>query len=177
MIQLIIDLQEDEPGNGNYFGVHDFVSSGDDHHHHHEQRNHVKVACADIELGNTFNDPQDNDNDADNEFDVATSGATGATTGINTKKLITARNVTTLGDLLDFGQLFKASGRNYFAQIAHIFRQFLKVSKSFIFRVESFWATFIDIWQLFTGHTDCKQTNDVTFSCLSSLELPYLAIL
>ena len=30
---------------------------------------------------------------------------------------------------------------------------FVKVSKSFIFRVKSFWATFRDIWQLFTGHT------------------------
>ena len=31
-------------------------------------------------------------------------------------------SVTILDDLL---QLFKASGSNYFAQIAHIFRQFL----------------------------------------------------
>ena len=34
-------------------------------------------------------------------------------------------SVTRLGDLLHFGQLFKAYGNNYFAQIAHIFRQFL----------------------------------------------------
>ena len=27
------------------------------------------------------------------------------------------------------------------------------VSKSFILLGKSFWATFIDIWQLFTGHT------------------------
>ena len=34
-------------------------------------------------------------------------------------------SVTRLGDLLHFGQLFKACGINYFAQNAHIFRQFL----------------------------------------------------
>ena len=31
---------------------------------------------------------------------------------------------------------------------------FVKVSKSVIFVVKSFWATFIDIWRFFTGHTD-----------------------
>ena len=30
-------------------------------------------------------------------------------------------SVTRLGDLLHFGQLFKACGKNYFTQIAHIF--------------------------------------------------------
>ena len=34
-------------------------------------------------------------------------------------------SVTRLGDLLDFGQVFKAFGNNYFAQISHIIRQFL----------------------------------------------------
>ena len=34
-------------------------------------------------------------------------------------------SVTRLGDLLYFGQLFKANGNNYFAQNAHIFQQFL----------------------------------------------------
>ena len=34
-------------------------------------------------------------------------------------------SVTRLGDLLDFGQLFKAFGNNQFAQIFHIIRQFL----------------------------------------------------
>ena len=34
-------------------------------------------------------------------------------------------SVTRLGDLLDFGQLFKARGNNKFAQISHILRQFL----------------------------------------------------
>ena len=34
-------------------------------------------------------------------------------------------SVTRSGDLLDFGQLFKAFGNNKFAQISHIPRQFL----------------------------------------------------
>ena len=33
---------------------------------------------------------------------------------------------------------------------------FVKVSKSFIFLVKSFWATFTDIWQFFSGHTSKK---------------------
>ena len=35
-------------------------------------------------------------------------------------------SVTRLGNLLDFGQLFKALGNNKFAYISHILRQFLK---------------------------------------------------
>ena len=34
-------------------------------------------------------------------------------------------SVTRLGDLLNFGQLFKAFGNNQFVQISHILRQFL----------------------------------------------------
>ena len=34
-------------------------------------------------------------------------------------------SVTRLGDLLHFGQLLKAFGNNYFAQISHILRQIL----------------------------------------------------
>ena len=34
-------------------------------------------------------------------------------------------SVTRLGNLLDFGQLFKAFGNNKFAQISYILRQFL----------------------------------------------------
>ena len=50
-------------------------------------------------------------------------------------------------------QLFKACGNNHFAQIVSHFKPIVvKVSKSFIFLVNSFWATFIDIWLLFTGH-------------------------
>ena len=36
-----------------------------------------------------------------------------------------AISMTRLGDLLDFGQIFKAFGNNKFAQISHILRQFL----------------------------------------------------
>ena len=53
--------------------------------------------------------------------------------------------VTRLGDFLLFGQLFKACGNNYFAQIAHIFRHFF-VNLSKIFH---FWATFIDSLAIF----------------------------
>ena len=48
-------------------------------------------------------------------------------------------SVTWLDDLLNFGQLFKACGNNYFAQIAHIF---VNVLKSFIFLVKSFLGYF-----------------------------------
>ena len=41
----------------------------------------------------------------------------------NQVQLLTS--VTRFGDLLNFGQLFKAFGNNYFAQISHILRQFL----------------------------------------------------
>ena len=40
-------------------------------------------------------------------------------------------SVTRLGDLLHFGQLFKACGNNYFAQIAHFYGHFCKVVKIF----------------------------------------------
>ena len=63
-------------------------------------------------------------------------------------------HVTILGDLLQFGQLFKVRGNNNLAQIAHILGKFCKGVKIFHFSSEIiFGATFIDIWQLFTGHT------------------------
>ena len=40
--------------------------------------------------------------------------------------------MTRLGDLLHFGQLFKASGSNYFAQIAHVLGNVCK-AESIIF--------------------------------------------
>ena len=40
-------------------------------------------------------------------------------------------SVIRLGDLLHFGQLFNACGNNYFAQIAHIFGNFMKGVKIF----------------------------------------------
>ena len=42
-------------------------------------------------------------------------------------------SVTRLGDLLHFGQLFKVGGKNYFAQITHIFGNFCKGVKIFHF--------------------------------------------
>ena len=44
-----------------------------------------------------------------------------------------ANSVTRLGDLLDFGQLFKACGNNQFAQISHIIRHFCNGVKIFNF--------------------------------------------
>ena len=58
-------------------------------------------------------------------------------------------SVTRLGDVLNFGQLFKACGNNYFA---HFYRQFCKGVKIFFFLVESILSIFLDIWRLFTGH-------------------------
>ena len=55
-----------------------------------------------------------------------------------------------IGRFLHFGQLFKACGNNYIAQIFDILRQ---VSKSFIFLLDLFLGNFIDIWGLFNGHT------------------------
>ena len=48
-------------------------------------------------------------------------------------RFTTASSVTRLGDLFHFGQLFKAGGNNYFAQIAHIFDKFSKGVKIFLF--------------------------------------------
>ena len=39
--------------------------------------------------------------------------------------LLSTPSVTRLGDLLDFGQFFKAFGNKKFVQISHILRQFL----------------------------------------------------
>ena len=49
-------------------------------------------------------------------------------------------SVTILRDLLHFGQLFKACGDIYFAQINHIIRQFSQ--RFFVFQVESFLGNF-----------------------------------
>ena len=62
-------------------------------------------------------------------------------------------SVTRLGNLLDFGHLFKAFGNLFCPNLLHSQAIFVKVSKSLIYLVKSFWATFIDIWHLFTGHT------------------------
>ena len=44
--------------------------------------------------------------------------------------------MTRLGDLVPFGQLFKACGNNYFAQIAHILGKFCKLVEIFHFSSE-----------------------------------------
>ena len=63
-----------------------------------------------------------------------------------------AGSVTRLGGLLHSGQLFKACGNNYFTEIAQILMQFLQWCQKLSF-LNNFWATLIDIWPLFTGHT------------------------
>ena len=52
-------------------------------------------------------------------------------------------SVTRLGYLLDFGQQLICPN------LPHSQAFFVKVSKSLIFLVKSFWTTFIDIWRLF----------------------------
>ena len=54
---------------------------------------------------------------------------------ISTEMLILS-SMTTLGDLLDIGQLFKAFGNNEFAQISHILSQFLERSHNLSFSSE-----------------------------------------
>ena len=59
-------------------------------------------------------------------------------------------SVTRLVDVLEFGQVFKAFGNNYFAQISRILREFfVNESKSIIFLVKSFLGNFFDIWRFF----------------------------
>ena len=60
---------------------------------------------------------------------------------------VVGASVTRLDDLFHFGQLFKACGNNYFAQIAHILDNFCKGFKNFHFSSEIiFGQLFIDIW-------------------------------
>ena len=73
-----------------------------------------------------------------------------------------------------FGQLFKAGGNNCFAQIAHIVRQFLwRCQNHSFFLWNHYWATFIDIWPLFTCHTVTLATTIPTFQnfALASLRV------
>ena len=62
-------------------------------------------------------------------------------------------SVTRLGNLMDFGQLFKAFGNNLFAKISHILRHFCKGVKIYHFSSEiifgQLYLTFVD----FSGHT------------------------
>ena len=76
-----------------------------------------------------------------------------------------AGSMTRLGDLLDFGQLFKAFSSNYFTQInLHCYAIFVKLSKSFIFLVKSLLGNFYrDIWRYLSGHTDDKGWDWISF--------------
>ena len=47
--------------------------------------------------------------------------------------MLLGASMTRLGDLLHFGQLFKASGSNYYDQIAHVLGIFCKGVKIFHF--------------------------------------------
>ena len=51
--------------------------------------------------------------------------------------------MTGLGDLLDFGQLFKAFGSNLFAQISHNLRHFCKGVKIYHFSSEIILGNFL----------------------------------
>ena len=63
--------------------------------------------------------------------------------------------MTRLGDFLLFGQAFKAGGIKYFTRIIRIVRQILlRCQNHSLFKLNHFWATFIDIWQFLSGHTD-----------------------
>ena len=69
---------KDETGNGNYFGVSDFISG--------DHRNHVRLANPDVELGDAF--VGRNDADGDVETDAAIS-AVGTTTELLEKQEMT----------------------------------------------------------------------------------------
>ena len=74
-----------------------------------------------------------------------------STLGFRIIKKYLVFSVTSLGDLLDFGQLFKAFGNNIFVQVSYIptfLGNFCKGVKIF-----NIFETFIDIWRFFTGHT------------------------
>ena len=51
-------------------------------------------------------------------------------------------SVTRLGNLLDFGTLFKAFANNYLPKTPTFFSNFCKGAKSLIFLVKSFWGNF-----------------------------------
>ena len=63
-------------------------------------------------------------------------------------------SVTRLGDLLDFGQLFKACGNNSFAQIARILGKFCEVVKIFHFSSEIILGNYYRHLAIFSGHTN-----------------------
>ena len=76
-------------------------------------------------------------------------------------------SVTRLGDLLDFEQLFKPVETISMPKSPTFLGDFCKGVKIFNYSSEIiFWATFIHIWQLFTGHTGSQERKgaDASFS-------------
>ena len=67
------------------------------------------------------------------------------------------------------GNFSKAVAAIILTKLPMFYAIFVEVSKSFIFLWNHFWATFIDIWQLFTGHTDCNwnTSQDYLSICLA----------
>ena len=66
--------------------------------------------------------------------------------------------MTRLGDLLDFGQLFKGFSHNEFAQISHILRQFLsRCQNLIIFVVKSFLGNFYRHFAIFLVTLGAKE--------------------
>ena len=60
-----------------------------------------------------------------------------------------------LGDLLHFGQLLKPEAAIAFPKLPLFLGNILKVSKSFIFLVKSFFGNFNRHLATFTGHAGC----------------------
>ena len=55
-----------------------------------------------------------------------------------------------IGQFITLWATFKSRGNNYFAQTTHILGNSSKAVEIFHFSIENhFWATFIDIWQLY----------------------------
>ena len=80
-------------------------------------------------------------------------------------------SVTRLGDLLDFGPLFKAFGNNLICpNLPHSQAIFVKVSKFIIFLVHSFLGNFYRLLVIFSGHTVSIR---VVFSFFS-FQLPFI---
>ena len=72
------------------------------------------------------------------------------------KRALVPSSVTRLGVLLLFGHLLKPLATIILPKLPTFLAIFVKVSKCFNFLVKSFWAFYIDIWRLFTGHTGPK---------------------
>ena len=82
-----------------------------------------------------------------------------------------------IGDLLDFGQLFKALGNNKFAQISHILRQFLKGVKIYHFMVKSLLGNFYrHLAIFFWSHCSAYATLFLAINLMSKSSFVSLAL-